>query len=208
MSLTEQELAGWLEATVHLDDPEGAAHKLVAYAALLVQHNKRLNLVGRLSQGEVLRDLIVDALLPAVVRRPAGPLMDVGSGAGLPGIPLAIAFPDVPMHLIEPRKKRVTFMSTALRRLGLEHVTLHEVRLEAFTGLRRGEAGTLAAKAFQTPAQWLETAQGWVREGGVIYLYASGDSWGAQARPPEGLEELGRQAHPTRDDRSGVVFQA
>lgn len=66
-----------------------------------------------------------------------GPWVDMGSGAGFPGIPLAILRPDVAITLVEPRRKRVSFLKTVVSELTLENVTVHEGRstdppLEAF----------------------------------------------------------------------------
>ena len=186
------------------------SERLEAYADLLVQHNKRHNLVGKLGREQILWDLIVDALLPALVVKPEGDLMDVGSGSGLPGIPLAVAFPERAVHLVEPRQKRVTFLSIASRKLGLANVTIYRRRIEALTELDQGSLGTMAAKAFRPPRDWLEEARRWASPGGLIYLYGSTTSWPEEAREgvlEMGLEELGRRRHPLREDRLGVAFR-
>ncbi|MEL6180283.1 MAG: RsmG family class I SAM-dependent methyltransferase [Myxococcota bacterium] len=120
---------------------------------------------------------------------------------------MAIAFPHVTMHLVEPRRKRVTFMSIALRRLALTNVTVHEQRLDEVVAVQPGHVGTMAAKAFQNPHVWLQTAQQWLRPDGMVYMYASEASWDHNAQPPQGLRECARSPHPERSDRFGVVFE-
>lgn len=187
----------------------GAADKLESYVALLLQHNRASNLIGPLPADKVRSELIADALLPAAVRPPIGPLMDIGSGAGLPGIPLAIAFPHTEVHLVEPRQKRTTFLKIVTRRLGLDNVHVHVCRIEE-VGLAASSFGTMAAKAFRPPAEFIAEAAAWRRRGdGQIYLYLSESSWddaARQAARDAGLIEAGRFAHPDHPDRFGLVL--
>jgi 16S rRNA (guanine527-N7)-methyltransferase len=92
------------------------AERLAVYAALVLAANRRLNLTGA-KGGTAFAAHIADALtLAADV---AGPLIDVGSGNGLPGIPLALAT-GARVTLLEPIKKRAAFLAGALAQLGLE----------------------------------------------------------------------------------------
>ena len=94
---------------------EPLAERLAVYAALVLAANRRLNLTGA-KDGTAFAAHIADALtLAADV---VGPLIDVGSGNGVPGIPLALAT-GVRVTLLEPIKKRSTFLADALSRLGL-----------------------------------------------------------------------------------------
>lgn len=95
---------------------EPLAERLAVYAALVLAANRRVNLTGA-KDGTAFAAHIADALtLAADV---AGPLIDVGSGNGLPGIPLALAT-GVRVTLLEPIKKRAAFLSKTLETLGLE----------------------------------------------------------------------------------------
>jgi len=92
------------------------AERLAVYAALVLAANRRLNLTGA-KDGTAFAAHIADALtLAADV---AGPLIDVGSGNGVPGIPLALAT-GARVTLLEPIKKRAAFLAGALARLGLD----------------------------------------------------------------------------------------
>jgi 16S rRNA (guanine527-N7)-methyltransferase len=95
------------------------AERLAVYAALVLAANRRVNLTGA-KDGTAFAAHITDALtLAADVAAGGGPLIDVGSGNGIPGIPLALAT-GIRVTLLEPIKKRAVFLAHALAELGLE----------------------------------------------------------------------------------------
>ena len=175
------------------------------YVQLLLQHNRRANLIGPLDARAIRRDLIVDSVLPAEVLAPEGALLDLGSGAGLPGIPLALRFRDTPVHLVEPRQKRHTFLRIAVRRLGLDNVTVHGCRVEDLVVPDGVE--TVAAKAFRPLSELLETYASLLPSSGLGYLYMSDDTWDERIVAAAGFELVGRRPHPERPGRYGVVIR-
>jgi 16S rRNA (guanine527-N7)-methyltransferase len=175
------------------------------YIQLLLAHNRRANLIGPLDEAAIRRDLIADSLLPGEVLAPEGALLDLGSGAGLPGIPLAIRFRDTPVHLVEPRQKRHTFLRIAVRRLGLDNVTIHGCRVEDLV-LPDG-VGTAAAKAFRPLPSLLDTYSSLLPPGGLGYLYVSDDTWDETTILASGFEVVGRRPHPNRPGRYGAVLR-
>jgi 16S rRNA (guanine527-N7)-methyltransferase len=148
--------------------------RLEAFAALLVGENSRQNLVSVSSLAFVWQRHFADSLqlLDHVPRETAGllsetgPWLDLGSGAGFPGLVLAIARPEVPMVLIESRKRRIEWLMGARTALGLQNCRIVGARLEnvetfpsavitarAFAPL--GKLLTLSAR-FSTPStRWL-----------------------------------------------------
>ena len=92
------------------------AIRLAAFGALLLAANRDVNLTGA-KTAEALVEHLVDAL--SLVPDVRGPLIDIGTGGGLPGIPLAIAT-GVRVTLVDAVKKKVTFLQHAIRELGLE----------------------------------------------------------------------------------------
>lgn len=175
------------------------------YIDLLLAHNRKANLIGPLGRAAIRRDLIEDSLLPPRVAPPRGALIDLGSGAGLPGIPLAITYPDTPVHLVEPRQKRHTFLRIAARRLGLTNVTVHGCRVEELS-LPDG-VETAAAKAFRPVPELLETYASLLPIGGLGYLYVSDETWSEEAVAAAGFEPVGREPHPDRPGRWGAVVR-
>lgn len=145
------------------------AQKMVGYLDLLMQFNEAMNLIGPLERSAVVEQLLVDSLSAAVARRPAGPILDVGTGAGLPGMPLKIIFPEAPLTLVEPRRKRSTFLKIAVHRLGLKGVTNCRARIEEFHG---EDFDVVISKAFQPPADWLQTALPFVAPTGAVVCMA------------------------------------
>lgn len=91
-------------------------------------------------------------------------VVDVGSGAGLPGIAIAIARPDLTLHLVEPLERRVTWLNEVVDELGLDNVAVHRARAEQMIGEVSGRYVTArAVSAMSTLAGWtlpLTTADG------------------------------------------------
>lgn len=103
--------------------------KAVAFTALLTEHGVERGLIGprevdRLWERHILNSAVVAELLPEGAR-----VVDVGSGAGLPGIPLAIARPDLDLTLLEPMARRVAWLTECVDALGLK-VTVVRGRAE------------------------------------------------------------------------------
>lgn len=112
--------------------------KLLRYVALLRNWNRTYNLTAVRTESEMVTQHLLDSLsmLPAL---PESALAgrrwaDVGSGAGLPGIPLAIARPDLEMTLIETIEKKSAFQRQAKIELGLSNVTVVRSRVEEMPG--------------------------------------------------------------------------
>ncbi len=99
--------------------PEGVLDRLAAYGALLERWSSRHNLVRVANRKELVERHILESLAPIHALPQSGLLADVGSGAGLPGVPLLCAMDQWSGVLIEPRQKRWAFLSLVIRELGL-----------------------------------------------------------------------------------------
>lgn len=107
------------------------AERVEIYLGLLEQWNRKTNLTGLRERVEILRDLFAESFLAAsLLAEEDTPLLDVGSGAGFPGMALKIYRPELTVYLLEPRRKRASFLETVRRRLGLEGVEVICKRLE------------------------------------------------------------------------------
>lgn len=108
------------------------SEQLLAYTALLVQWSKAFNLTAVSGEENMLRRHVLDSLsvLPYLKGHR---ILDVGSGAGLPGIPLAVVCPHHAFVLVDSREKRVHFLRTVIQKLGLPNVSAVCGRIEAVT---------------------------------------------------------------------------
>jgi 16S rRNA (guanine527-N7)-methyltransferase len=139
--------------------------RFATYIDLLTHFNKAMNLIGPMSQADIVDQLLIDSAAAAAVCAPAGPVLDVGSGAGLPGVPLKLLYPDLALTMVEPRKKRTTFLKIALNRLKLSDTIIERTRIEE---LDKGKYAYVISKAFKPPVEWLETASTWMSGEGVV----------------------------------------
>ncbi|MCX8071771.1 MAG: 16S rRNA (guanine(527)-N(7))-methyltransferase RsmG [Candidatus Binatia bacterium] len=117
-------------ATEGLRLPPEAAAQFEKYVALLLLWNERISLTGAKTAEEISLHHIFDSLHVLPLLAEGQRVTDVGSGAGFPGIPLAIARPDCGFALIEPRRKRANFLRHCTRELGLVWVHVEEARVE------------------------------------------------------------------------------
>ncbi|MWB97440.1 16S rRNA (guanine(527)-N(7))-methyltransferase RsmG [Agromyces seonyuensis] len=100
-----------------------------AFAAALTKHGEELGLIGPLELPRLWTRHLLNSGLVAPLLRP-GRVADVGSGAGLPGLVLAIQRPDVDFVLIEPMERRVAWLERQVAELGLQNVTVVRARSE------------------------------------------------------------------------------
>ena len=105
------------------------AEKLDIYARLLVEWNEKMNLTAITAPGEIVTKHFVDSLTAGVLLPAAGEepltLVDVGTGAGFPGVPLALWRPDIRLTLLDSLNKRLVFLETVCRELELPVTLVH-----------------------------------------------------------------------------------
>jgi 16S rRNA (guanine527-N7)-methyltransferase len=120
-------------ATLGIDLPGAAQQQLLAFRDLLLKWNKTYNLTALRDPDQAISHHLLDslAILPHVG---SGPLLDVGSGGGLPGIPLAIVRPELAVSMVDTVQKKTTFLQQAVIELALKNVTVHHARVEAMPG--------------------------------------------------------------------------
>jgi 16S rRNA (guanine527-N7)-methyltransferase len=155
-------------------EPEQRA-SLVQFADLLIRWNQSINLTGAASVGIVVAEHYPDAY--ALARRLDGRvrLVDVGSGGGLPALPLALLRPELRIRLCEPIAKKAAFLRTAIRELNLaDRVELEARRAEeladelATAPSLRFDVAT--SRATFAPEVWLALGRRLVRPGGRVFI--------------------------------------
>jgi 16S rRNA (guanine527-N7)-methyltransferase len=113
--------------------PRETRELLDRYAAMLVEENQRQNLVAQSTLDDLGRRHIDDSLQLAPLLGDKGPILDIGSGAGLPGLVLAIVT-GRPVTLAEPRRLRCEFLTRVAAELGLSNVTVHQGKAQTVMG--------------------------------------------------------------------------
>jgi 16S rRNA (guanine527-N7)-methyltransferase len=180
---------------------------LAAYAALIRRWAPRLDLVSprdlsRLEERHIRDSLRAEALLDEL---PPGPCADLGSGAGLPGVPLAIARPDRHWTLIEPRRRRAAFLEEVVRELALDASVVAKTAEECAEDEALRERHVLVtARAVASPDVIRPLADPLLAGGGVTLVFrGEGDTSTPPARAEEwrpGLLIMRKPTEPEQGD--------
>ena len=132
--------------------------RLLVYLAELMKWSRRVNLIARdTPEAQVVETHFLDSLtlLPFLDGAGEVHLLDVGSGAGFPGLALACVRPDARFTLCEPRQKRVSFLRHVVRTLGLANVEVVADRVEAHASAWQGRFTHITSRAVAEPAAFL-----------------------------------------------------
>ncbi|WP_432414541.1 16S rRNA (guanine(527)-N(7))-methyltransferase RsmG [Chromohalobacter israelensis] len=152
--------AGLAELGLEVDAT--ARERLLALLALLHKWNRAYNLTAvRDPEQMVTRHLLDSASVATAVRGPR--LLDVGAGAGLPGLVLAILDPSLEVTMLDGNGKKVRFQRQAVLELGLENVTPVQVRVEHFA---TRDFDQIVSRAFAQLATFVELTRPLLAEGG------------------------------------------
>jgi 16S rRNA (guanine527-N7)-methyltransferase len=162
-----------------LAPPGPVRQALLALAALLSAWSQRINLTGHRSPEAIVGRLILDAVALGQVLPPASRLVDLGSGAGFPGLPLAVLRPSLPVLLVEARERRHHFQRAVVRELALANVSALRGRAEQLTPQ---PAPLVIAQAVAAPDTALALARPWVEAGGWVGIPGSDRSEGPETR--------------------------
>ena len=183
------------------------ATPLLAYLELLARWNRTYNLTAVRDPGEMVVKHLLDSLAMHPFVDPllagGGALADLGTGAGLPGIPLAIVKPGLRVTLVESAGKKARFLREAVRTLGLNDVRVAEVRIEAFD--EPGQYAAITARALATLPLILELGGHLLRDDGQLLamkgVYPADEiaalpaGWALQASHPLRVPGLAAERH-------------
>jgi 16S rRNA (guanine(527)-N(7))-methyltransferase RsmG len=154
---------------------------LCGYAESLLRWNGRINLTAARSIAVLVNDHFPDAF--ALARRLDQParVVDVGSGGGLPAIPLALLRPHLTVELVEPIAKKAAFLRTAIRELGIgARVSVRVARGDAIAeAVATGRAAAFdvgISRATLAPQKWLALGARLVRPGGRLFALTTADA--------------------------------
>jgi 16S rRNA (guanine527-N7)-methyltransferase len=166
---------------------------LLRYAQSLLRWNAQINLTAARSIDVLVGEHFPDAFALARKLEQPARVVDVGSGGGLPAIPLALLRPRLTIMLVEPIAKKAAFLRTAIRELALgDRVSVHIGRGEAVARETPRAFDVAISRATLPPAKWLVLGAKLVRAAGRVFALAAAD-----ALPQEPIREIyfdGRRA--------------
>ncbi len=174
MALDSRELLAQGAIGLGIDLDDEALDRLTTYLAELMRWSRRINLIARdtsVNQAIELHFLDSLTLLP-LLRASEAPihLLDVGSGAGFPGLVLACALAEARFTLAEPRQKRVTFLRHLIRILGLANAEVVADRIEPHVHAWQGRFTHITARAVAEPALFLPLVRPLVTDQTTVLL--------------------------------------
>jgi 16S rRNA (guanine527-N7)-methyltransferase len=157
-----------------------ARSSLLELAELLASWSQRINLTAHRTPAAIVARLILDAAALCQVLPRAARVVDLGSGAGFPGLPLALLRPELHVLLIEARERRHHFQRAAIRQLAISNVEARRGRAEQ---LPPEPAPLVIAQALAAPDAVLGLARDWAEPEGWIGIPGSQGAQGPSSRP-------------------------
>ncbi len=173
---------------------ESQISRFLTYLEELKRWNRRINLTALTSDREIITRHFLDSLTPAHLLKEGFHLLDIGSGAGFPGLPLKIALPGLRVTLMEATEKKVFFIKHLLRRLGIkEGIEPICGRAEDghLVGRYRGSFDVVISRAVTGLEVFLRLSLPYVRRGGmVVSMKGSGFERELRGRVPQEYGEI------------------
>jgi 16S rRNA (guanine527-N7)-methyltransferase len=192
--------------------PQSTTERLLEYLALLAKWNHVYNLTAIREETKWVSHHLLDSLA-VVPHLPAGRLVDVGSGAGLPGIPIAFACPDRQVTLLDSNQKKGAFLTQSSTELALANVKVVIERSESYRPDH--DFDVVISRAFSSIADFIRLAGHLCRPGGVLVAMKGArpdaeiaqlpDSWKAETIIPLHVPQLDAERHLVMLRRSAAA---
>lgn len=178
-----------------------AAEALARFGRLFLRWNESINLASLRSPSELAERHFVDAFAACRAVGATERVADVGTGGGLPAIPMAILLPGCQFDLFEPIRKKVAFLRTAVREAGLSsRVFVHPMAItRPIDPAFQHQFDVASSRATLAPPEWLALGKELVKEGGRVIVFTTGQASSGLPEPIE-TREYG-------ENRRLLVFQ-
>ena len=179
-SRAHEDRVGRIASALNAEVSAEARHAIAVWIGLVAGWNARIDCTSARGEDELVDLMLADALVLAGRVAPRARVVDVGSGAGAPGLPLAIVRPDLALTLVEPLQKRVALLRTAIgtvyARPGGERAAPRVRRARGADLVTSGDRFDAAlSRAALPPPQWLALGADLAPEGSVWVLLAHGE---------------------------------
>ena len=175
--------------------------RFMAYKDILLEWNKRFNLTAITDERDIILKHFIDSLT-VWPHLPGGALniVDVGSGAGFPGIPLKIARPDIQMTLLDSTNKKIRFLSEAIDILGLTGTAAIRARAEEANRLpdMRGRFDIAVARAVAPLEKLAGYCLPFIKKGGLVLALKGPGAPGEAAEAAEAVKKAGGEVAGVR----------
>lgn len=161
----------FLENGIEINDIQEKQFKL--YYDFLVQENKKYNLTAITEYEDVIKKHFIDSIIPYKLISQNVSIIDVGTGAGFPGVPLKIIRPDLKVILIDSLNKRINFLNELINKLKLNGIEAFHFRAEDFCVKNREKFDYALSRAVARTNTLSEYLLPFVKKGGYALFYKS-----------------------------------
>ena len=197
-------------AAQHIELEPGDEAKLARHLDLMLEANERFNLTAIREPGEAWVRHVADSLslIPFVAEAGARSIVDLGTGGGFPGVPLAIAMPEVQVMLVDSVGKKVRFLEEVVRELGLANATVRQARAEEIAewkGGLRESFDAVVCRAVGGLATLVELALPLVRVDGLLLAIKGEKAAEEIAAAERALKELHGEVAATHRTPTGTI---
>ena len=171
-----------------------------SYARFLVEYNEKINLTAITEYSEIVEKHFYDSLLLSKYHKMEGTLVDVGTGAGFPGVVLKIAYPELKVKLIEPLHKRCVFLNELIERLGLKDIEVLNVRAEDYSKNHREAFDFVTARAVTNLNALIELCGAMVKLDGCFIALRGKDGLSEIENAAYAINAMGFEIEDTFND--------
>ena len=165
--------------------------QLDTYAKFLVEYNEKINLTAITEYEDIIEKHFYDSLIPLLHKDIKGTLVDVGTGAGFPGVVLKIVRPELNVLLIEPITKRCVFLNELINKLNLDNIDVLNTRGEDYALKHREEYDYVTARAVTNLNALIEISGAMVKVGGYFIALRGKDGLIELADAEKAIKTMG-----------------
>jgi len=149
----------------------GQADQFARHADALTEWNRKINLTAIESPMDMAVKHFLDSIVSSRYIKPHSSLLDVGSGAGFPGLPLKVMIPSLRVTLVDATRKKVSFLNHVIQRLRLSDISALHSRVESLTRTREGMFDVIVCRAFSSLAGFVEKSLPLLAPDGVLMAF-------------------------------------